>query len=230
MTVASRGRQKSLRALLFITPLLYRLNCTPHLLPPLRSQHADNCCSLKFNSALCPTTPTPPVPQTTPSHLSCTHNYHCPHSGWFSLLSDLPRPLWMAPKAHRSGQERTPDQKPREETGWNKPLLWSQWKSRWPLSWPPSFKCTLWRGPDNPPLPTLKTEKRERGWKTAKLASALFGNIYERVRESNGRWFSHELATGHARYRRIKTFAPQSYKGNWKNLDLEPSQRYPYYH
>ena len=147
MTVVSRGQPPSLPALYFyFFPSCTDSSAHPHH-RPLRSQHAYNCCSLKFNSAPCPTTPTPPTPQTTPlPPFLHTHHYHHPHSGWFSLLSDLPRPLWMPPKAHRSGQERTPDQIPREETGWKKPPLWSPRKSRWPLSWPPVFQVHAVKG------------------------------------------------------------------------------------
>lgn len=133
----------------FIFNFFTAVQTQPHNLTatPRSSQHAYNCCSLKFNSALCPTTPTPPVPQTTPLLLLHTHCYHHPHSGWFSLLSDLPpTPFWMPPKAHRSGQEQTPDQIPREETGWKKPPLWSPRKSRWPLSWPPVFQVHAVKG------------------------------------------------------------------------------------
>lgn len=67
MTVVSRGRQRSLQTLLFLIPPPRAESAThPHRRPHLRSQHAYNCCSLKFNSAPCPTTPTPPTPPTTP--------------------------------------------------------------------------------------------------------------------------------------------------------------------
>lgn len=76
------------------------------------------------------------------------------------------RPLWMPPKAHRSGQERTPDQIPREETGWKKPPLWSLWKSRWPLSWPPVFQVHAVKGARQSAPSNVKDRKeRERdGW------------------------------------------------------------------
>lgn len=67
MTAVSRGRQRSLQTLSFlIPPPRAESTAHPHHCPHLRSQHAYNCCSLKFNSAPCPTTPTPPTPQTTP--------------------------------------------------------------------------------------------------------------------------------------------------------------------
>lgn len=114
---------------------------------PRSSQHAYNCYSLKFNSALCPTTPTPPVPQTTPPPTS-PHTLLPPSSFWTIQppLWSPPTPFWMPPKAHRSGQEQTPDQIPREETGWKKPPLWSPRKSRWPLSWPPVFQVHAVKG------------------------------------------------------------------------------------
>lgn len=172
MTVARRGRTKKPPSsfIFYISPALLseqsQLSHPQPLSPTFHSQHAYNCCSLKFNSAPCPASSTtlcstrkPPLPSiSSPTHTPSTTTVLILHYSASSLI--FLRPLWMPPKAHRSGQEQTLDQIPREEMGWKRPFLWSAWKKSMAsfmnacLS---SAHCE--GGPDNPPVSTFKKEK-----------------------------------------------------------------------
>lgn len=155
----SRGRQNSLPALLFlIFSPLYRLNCSPLPPPPLCSQHAYNCYSLKFNSAPCPTTPQTTTPSSTSTHT---------HFTTILILDDAPSslisPLLNAPWSPQVWPTADPRPDTQKGDGIKKSLaFWSQRKSRWPLSWPLIFQVHVVKGAIGiRPHPTLKTEKRE---------------------------------------------------------------------
>ncbi len=92
-------------------------------------------------------------------------------------------------------------------------------------------------GPGNPPFPTLKTEKerekgdiyRDRGWKTAKLASPLFGSIYTGVRRSDLVLFSPYLSIHNAKHWQIKSLVSvQIAEGTLRNLQNLEQTHEPY--
>lgn len=132
---------------IYLSPL-YRVSHRPP--PPLHSQHAYNCCPLKFNLAPCSTSTTPPIPQTTPLTFSYSHTLLPQSSFWM-----IQPPLWSSPAPSECPLKPTGLAKSRPQTRYperrqdeKKNLLFEVCEKVDGLFHDrPSFKCMLWRRP-----------------------------------------------------------------------------------
>lgn len=162
----AKGGQKGLQALLFLIFLSTPVHTLPHTPtsapPPLCSQHAYNCHSLKFNSASCLATQTPPC-----SHHFYTHT-ELPASFWViqpplwspHRLSPFQCPLKPTGLANSGPRPRDPKRRKKRAS----PALKSTKKSMASFMTARLSSARCEGGYSNPPLPTVKDGEGDRKW------------------------------------------------------------------